>query len=268
MRPPDGDLGSRVSTGARAADCVQGRAQPHPQRPPHLGASPLTCARMFVFLPPSPVCGALGADSADLMAVVLSSPFFSPASPARAVTADCGIGEGVEAGCFHVYCVSGTCHGGRAAQRTQHPTSPFTYPLHLTCLLPCDAPHPMAGLCNRCLQAGATAGYCPGGRSSGRLMRDHVPLGQEDGMSKNKSAADTATDAAADTAPPSSSEQVAAPRPVKKATLQPSVASRDGYYFKMANGRIQGPLSADKFEWYGGSSARYRWQVLCCAYVC
>ena len=146
----------------------------------------------------------------------------------------------------------------------------------------------------------------------GRLMRDHVPLGQGDGMCKKKIAADAAADAAADTASPSSSEQAAggkthreatpsdsvspttpapplpaseAPRPVKKVTLQPSVASRDGYYFKMADGRIQGPLSADKFEWYGGSSALTRthalvptrtrpswallhWQVLCCAYVC
>jgi len=115
----------------------------------------------------------------------------------------------------------------------------------------------------------------------GRLMRDHVPLGQGDGMCKKKIAADAAADAAADTASPSSSEQAAggkthreatpsdsvspttpapplpaseAPRPVKKVTLQPSVASRDGYYFKMADGRIQRPLSADKFEWYGGSA--------------
>jgi hypothetical protein len=145
----------------------------------------------------------------------------------------------------------------------------------------------------------------------GRLTRDHVPLGQEDGLCKKKTAA-AAADAAADTAPLSSSEQAAggkthreakqsdsfspttpapplpaseAPRPVKKVTLQPSVASRDGYYFKMADGRIQGPLSADKFEWYRGSSARtcthalvptrtrpswalMYWQVLCCAYVC
>jgi hypothetical protein len=41
-----------------------------------------------------------------------------------------------------------------------------------------------------------------------------------------------------------------APRPVNKVTLQPSVASRDGYYFKLADGSIQGPLSADKFDWY------------------
>ena len=51
-RPPDGDLCARVSTGSRAADCVRGRAQPHPHTPTRFGASPLTCARMLVFLPP------------------------------------------------------------------------------------------------------------------------------------------------------------------------------------------------------------------------
>ena len=32
-----------------------------------------------------------------------------------------------------------------------------------------------------------------------------------------------------------------------KAVQPPS--TRDGYYFKKADGRVQGPLSADKFEW-------------------
>ena len=114
-------------TGASAADCVRGRAQPHSHTPPQLGASPLTCARMLVFLPPSPVCGALGADSAGLMALVRARPLFSPVARARGVPADCGIGAGAATGCFHVYCVSGTCHRGRAAHTVDmeaggHPT--------------------------------------------------------------------------------------------------------------------------------------------------
>ena len=43
------------------------------------------------------------------MALVRARPLFSPATPARAVPADCGIGAGGAAGCFHFYCVRGSC---------------------------------------------------------------------------------------------------------------------------------------------------------------
>jgi hypothetical protein len=93
-----------------ARACTTTPPHPHTLRcePPHMRPD----AR---FLTSLPVCGALGADSAGLMALVRARPLFSPATPARAVPADCGIGAGGAAGCFHFYCVRGSCRG-RAAQ--------------------------------------------------------------------------------------------------------------------------------------------------------